>query len=171
MSDIRREKTQVSQLDIGMFVCELDRPWLDSPFMLEGVLIEEAEQIATIATLCEFVYIDRTVSVGNYFTAPPKEQVAIKRDGAIIRIQASANLKKSSNKNSGKNSGAEKKSTKTSATNDKFSFFDILKEIKASNQNPQPAAKRNDAGDGVMFNVHQVKNDNNSHNCFVKRIM
>ena len=159
MSDIRREKIQVSQLDIGMFVCELDRPWLDSPFMLEGVLIEEAEQIATIAALCEFVYVDRTVSVGNYFTAPPKEQVAIKRDGAIIRIQASANIKKHSNKNS----STEKKSNKIPTSIDKFSFFDVLKEIKASNQNPQPEAKKNGAADGVMFNVQHVKSESNSH--------
>jgi len=93
VSDIRREKTQVSQLDIGMFVCELDRPWLGTPFMLEGLLIEDHEQITTIASLCQFVYVDRTVSVGNHFTAPHKEQVAIKRDGAIVHLHASANKK------------------------------------------------------------------------------
>lgn len=58
MTDIRREKTQVSLLDIGMFVSELDRPWLGTPFMLEGILIEDNEQIATIASLCEFVYVE-----------------------------------------------------------------------------------------------------------------
>ena len=85
MTDIRREKTLVSLLDIGMFVAELDRPWLGTPFMLEGILIEDKEQIATIASLCEFVYVDRTVSVGRHFTAAPKEQIAIKRDGSVNR--------------------------------------------------------------------------------------
>ncbi|MBC7697702.1 MAG: DUF3391 domain-containing protein, partial [Bacteroidia bacterium] len=155
MNDIRREKTQVSQLGIGMFVCELDRPWLDSPFMLEGVLIEDDEQIATIAALCEFVYVDRTVSVGNYFTAPPKEQVAIKRDGAIIRIQASTSSNKTSSKN--KNVRAERQNIKPTSTNEKFSFFDVLKEIKASNQSSHSASINNATMPNALFNVHQLR--------------
>ena len=162
MSDIRREKTQVSQLDIGMFVCELDRPWLDSPFMLEGVLIEDDEQIATIAALCESVYVDRTVSVGNYFTAPPKEQVAIKRDGAIIRIQASASSNKTSSKN--KNVRAERQNIAPNSANDKFSFFNVLKEIKASNQNSDSASVNNPATASALFNVQQLRSTDNSSN-------
>ncbi|MGZ8262341.1 MAG: DUF3391 domain-containing protein, partial [Methylotenera sp.] len=115
MTDIRRVKTQVSQLDIGMFVCELDRPWLGTPFMLEGLLIEADEQIATIASLCQFVYVDRTVSVGNCFIAPPKEQVAINRDGAIVRLNPSANL-------SEKTDSSATKPNNTGTTNAKFSF-------------------------------------------------
>ena len=162
MSDIRREKTQVSQLDIGMFVCELDRPWLDSPFMLEGVLIEDDEQIATIAALCEFVYVDRTVSVGSYFTAPPKEQVAIERDGAVIRIQASAKSKKTSSKN--KSVSAKRQNIKSSSANDKFSFFDLLKEIKASNHNSHTSSVNHPATASALFNVQQLRSTDNSSN-------
>ncbi len=150
MSDIRREKTQVSQLDIGMFVCELDRPWLGTPFMLEGLLIEDHEQIATIASLCQFVYVDRTVSVGNHFTAPHKEQVAIKRDGAIVHLHASANKKTDGNAVKLNNAGA---------INERFSFFDVLKEIKASNQLTQPTVSKHDASDNIMFNS-QYTNSN-----------
>lgn len=162
MSDIRREKTQISQLDIGMFVCELDRPWLDSPFILEGVLIEDDEQIATISALCEFVYVDRTVSVGNYFTAPPKEQVAIKRDGAIIRIQASASSNKTSSKN--KNVRTERQNIKPTSANEKFSFFDVLKEIKASNQNSHSSLVNNPETTRALFNVQQLRSTDNSSN-------
>lgn len=168
MSDIRREKTQVSQLDIGMFVCELDRPWLDSPFMLEGVLIEDDEQIATIAALCEFVYVDRTVSVGNYFTAPPKEQVAIKRDGAIIRIQVSTSSNKTSSKN--KNVRAERQNIKPGSANEKFSFFEVLKEIKASNQSSHSASINNATTPNALFNVHQLRSTDNSSN-FIPEII
>ena len=168
MSDIRREKTQVSQLDIGMFVCELDRPWLDSPFMLEGVLIEDDEQIATIAALCEFVYVDRTVSVGNYFTAPPKEQVAIKRDGAIIRIQVSTSSNKTSSKN--KNVRAERQNIKPVSANEKFSFFEVLKEIKASNQSSHSASINNATTPNALFNVHQLRSTDNSSN-FIPEII
>lgn len=146
MSDIRREKTQVSQLDIGMFVCELDRPWLESPFMLEGLLIEDDEQLATLKTLCEFVYIDHTVSVGNYFIAPAKEQVAIKRDGAVIRINPLAG-------------GHQPSPWLTSKDNNKrFSFLDVLKEIKATNQAHSTTPVKKDNFDNAIYNVQHLKN-------------
>lgn len=152
MNDIRREKIPVSQLDIGMFVSELDRPWLGTPFMLEGILIEDSEQISTMASLCEYVYIDRTVSVGNHFTAPPKEQVAIKHDGAIIRISSSA---KSNKKSVSSNSNHSKEKS--------FSFFDVLKEIKESKQKAPSTNGKNGSNDhNLMFNVQSAhpKNDN-----------
>ncbi|MGZ8983785.1 MAG: HD-GYP domain-containing protein [Methylotenera sp.] len=140
-----------------MFVCELDRPWLGTPFMLEGLLIEDDEQIATIASLCQFVYVDRTVSVGNCFIAPPKEQVAINRDGAIVRLNPSANL-------SEKTDSSATKPNNTGTTNAKFSFFDVLKEIKASNQSAPSTSVKKDASSTVMLNVQYTKNVSNTTN-------
>ena len=40
------EKTAVTDLAIGMFVAELDRPWLDTPFLLQGFMIEEQTEFA-----------------------------------------------------------------------------------------------------------------------------
>ncbi len=51
-------KIDVSQLKKGMFVSELDRPWTETSFLLQGVLIEGAEEIAKFQTCCEHVYID-----------------------------------------------------------------------------------------------------------------
>ncbi len=48
----------VSDLKIGMHVTELDRPWLDTPFILQGFQITTAEEIDTLAEYCEFVYIE-----------------------------------------------------------------------------------------------------------------
>jgi len=151
MTDIRREKTQVSQLDIGMFVCELDRPWLGTPFMLEGLLIEEDEQISTIASLCEFVYIDRTVSVGRHFTAAPKEQVAIKRDGTLNRVTIDANTGQ-------RTSNSINKSTKLGTPNVKFSFLDILKEIHTGNQ-AALSGEANSTNSDAVFKVQYINED------------
>ncbi len=109
-----------------MFVCELDRTWLGTPFLLEGLLVEEQEQIDIIVSLCEYVIEDITVSVGEYFIAPAKEKVAIKGDGAIIRHNAKSNnpAKKTS-------SNAD---NKAEASQNKSSFFEVLKQIKASKQ-------------------------------------
>lgn len=57
-------------LKVGMFVADLDRPWVDTPFLLQGFLIENQEQIAMLRMHCEFVIIDRARSVGDEFAAP-----------------------------------------------------------------------------------------------------
>ena len=45
-------------LEKGMYVCELDIPWLDSPFIFQGFLITNEEELDQINHCCEFVYID-----------------------------------------------------------------------------------------------------------------
>ena len=51
-------KVEVSQLKKGMYVSELDRPWTETPFLLQGVLIESVEEISQFQKTCEYVYID-----------------------------------------------------------------------------------------------------------------
>jgi putative nucleotidyltransferase with HDIG domain len=51
-------KIDVNDLEHGMFVSELDRPWTETPFLLQGVLIESGEEIAEFRRLCNYVYID-----------------------------------------------------------------------------------------------------------------
>lgn len=50
----------VSGLKVGMYVCELDRPWLETPFILQGFKINTLQDIDTIAEYCEYVYIEGT---------------------------------------------------------------------------------------------------------------
>lgn len=52
------EKVNTEDLRIGLFVAELDRPWLDTPFLLQGFLIESESDLATLRQYCKFVYID-----------------------------------------------------------------------------------------------------------------
>lgn len=49
----------VSGLSVGMYVCELDRPWLDTPFVFQGFEIKSLNEIDTIAQHCEFVYVEQ----------------------------------------------------------------------------------------------------------------
>ncbi len=46
----------------GMYVTELDRPWLDSPFLFQGFLINSHSLLDEVKTVCEFVYIDAELS-------------------------------------------------------------------------------------------------------------
>ncbi|MEO7743589.1 MAG: HD-GYP domain-containing protein [Usitatibacter sp.] len=69
-----------SDLKVGMFVADLDRPWVDTPFLLQGFVIEDDDQIAALRTHCEYVIVDRARSLGDQFEAAPV--VAPARPGA-----------------------------------------------------------------------------------------
>src|SRR2546421_10907112 len=63
-------KIDTNDLKVGMFVADLDRPWVDTPFLLQGFLIENEEQILALKTHCEYVMVDRGRSTGAEFEAP-----------------------------------------------------------------------------------------------------
>lgn len=54
----RFKQIPIHQLQLGMYVSDLDRPWLESPFLVEGLLIRSPEEIKVLSELCEFVFID-----------------------------------------------------------------------------------------------------------------
>jgi HD-GYP domain-containing protein (c-di-GMP phosphodiesterase class II) len=53
------EVVATSDLKIGMYVQELDRPWLETPFMFQGFCIKTAEEIETLCKHCDYVYINK----------------------------------------------------------------------------------------------------------------
>ena len=55
---LKTQKLSTSNLSIGMYVSGLDRPWLETPFITQGFLIESAEDIGRLQKYCESVYID-----------------------------------------------------------------------------------------------------------------
>ncbi|MEI8305378.1 MAG: HD domain-containing phosphohydrolase [Burkholderiales bacterium] len=58
----RHPRLPVAQLRTGLFVADLDRPWLDTPFLLQGFLIESDDEIETLRRHCRFVHIDVQMS-------------------------------------------------------------------------------------------------------------
>jgi HD-GYP domain-containing protein (c-di-GMP phosphodiesterase class II) len=55
-------KVAVNDLAMGMFVAELDRPWLDTPFLMQGFILDNEEDLAHIQRLCKFVLVDPATS-------------------------------------------------------------------------------------------------------------
>jgi HD-GYP domain-containing protein (c-di-GMP phosphodiesterase class II) len=47
----------VNQLKIGMYVAELDRPWLETPFLFQGFYIRGQDEIDELRKFCDYVYI------------------------------------------------------------------------------------------------------------------
>lgn len=64
MQEIERIKVYVSDLKPGMYVAELDRPWLGTPFLFQGFPITSEEQIAQLRECCQHVFVDVTQSIG-----------------------------------------------------------------------------------------------------------
>ena len=55
-------RIDVNQLQVGMAVVELDRPWIDTPFLLQGFTISTQSDIRALQEHCEYVYIDPSIS-------------------------------------------------------------------------------------------------------------
>ena len=51
-------KVPTEELKLGMHVAELDRPWLETPFLLQGFPIEKQDDLDALRHICDYVYID-----------------------------------------------------------------------------------------------------------------
>jgi putative nucleotidyltransferase with HDIG domain len=68
-----KSKISVQDLRKGMYVTELDRPWLGTPFLFQGFEIQTDEDLQKLRELCQFVYV---------LEGDPKVSVAHTRDAA-----------------------------------------------------------------------------------------
>ncbi|WP_043319706.1 HD-GYP domain-containing protein [Microbulbifer sp. HZ11] len=62
---IQQAKVFVEDLQRGMFVSRLDRPWTRTPFALQGFYIRDLEEIRQLQKYCRFVYVDVIKTVGD----------------------------------------------------------------------------------------------------------
>lgn len=79
-----------------MYIAELDRPWLGSPFLMQGFRLEDLEQLRTLQSLCRHVLVDTrrsdqaSVSLlleklpGQPAEAPPPARERIDRAAASL---------------------------------------------------------------------------------------
>lgn len=76
-------KVLCSNLEKGMHVASLDRPWLETSFVLQGFIIRTDKEIEKLRETCSYVYIDRGLS---------------KVDGAVISSSVDQQRPRKSNK-------------------------------------------------------------------------
>lgn len=75
---MRLVKVPAMNLKPGMFVAELDRPWLETPFSLQGFVVRNTNEILYVSDYVDHVYIDAeyagrqtaTLDIPNKRTAP-----------------------------------------------------------------------------------------------------
>ena len=55
-------RTHVNDLQLGLYIAELDRPWIETPFLIQGFTINNTDELATLRELCEYVEVDMGLS-------------------------------------------------------------------------------------------------------------
>jgi putative nucleotidyltransferase with HDIG domain len=71
-----------------MYVTELDRPWVETPFLLQGFHLKTVAQIEEVSNYCKYVYIDETQDQWS----PPVERSALQTSRSnSIHIRSAAN--------------------------------------------------------------------------------
>ena len=98
-------KVQIKDLALGMFVAELDRPWLDTPFLLQGFVLDNEADLAQIRRLCKFVFVEPASSSADSIAAlslpppmkadPPRANVTVAQPIIITGSDASPKKKTS----------------------------------------------------------------------------
>lgn len=53
-----KKKIDVIDLRPGMYISELDRPWLETPFLFQGFELQTSQEMDLIKQHCQYVYID-----------------------------------------------------------------------------------------------------------------
>ena len=54
-------KVNAGDLVVGMYISELDRPWLDTPFLTQGFYVKNQNDIDIISGICDHVFVDSAV--------------------------------------------------------------------------------------------------------------
>ncbi len=73
-----KNKVAVQDLQFGMYVFELDRPWIETPFMFQGFNLRTEQQLEVLKKCCEYVYVDSERSTQDP-GRPPAAAAAPKR--------------------------------------------------------------------------------------------
>jgi HD-GYP domain-containing protein (c-di-GMP phosphodiesterase class II) len=55
---MERRQVAVGELQFGMYVAELDRPWTDTPFMFQGFHLRTDQQLDILKKFCKHVFVD-----------------------------------------------------------------------------------------------------------------
>ncbi len=53
-----RKQVSVEELQLGVYVAELDRPWTETPFMFQGFVLKDEKQLEVLKQHCKQVTID-----------------------------------------------------------------------------------------------------------------
>ena len=95
---MRRKPVAVGDLQFGMYIAELDRPWTETPFAFQGFRLRTEQQLQALRRICKHVFIDHSRDEprpgGVAKAAPPPSSAAGFAILGTAGYTAQANLKR-----------------------------------------------------------------------------
>ena len=82
----RFQKIHVDDLRLGMFISDLDRPWTESPFLLQGFTVNNIDELATLRELCDHVHVDLGLSRPVEDTSSQASHGGVKRSKVVSKM-------------------------------------------------------------------------------------
>lgn len=79
----------VDQLEFGMYVSKLDRPWTGTPFVFQGFVLKNDRQIDALKKFCKLVYVDPEKSEVKDPTRVTPEDLAKVRGSTVYTLAVS----------------------------------------------------------------------------------
>src|SRR5437868_15316772 len=71
---MRRKAIAVGELQFGMYVAELDRPWIGTPFAFQGFWLRTEQQLEALRKFCRHVLVDTDRSDAQKLTRARRPQ-------------------------------------------------------------------------------------------------
>jgi HD-GYP domain-containing protein (c-di-GMP phosphodiesterase class II) len=78
---VEQKTIRVDELQVGMYVAKLDRPWIETPYPLQGFYIKELGEVDQLRRYCRNVTID--LSRSRAVEAAPRQPMPAKPQAAV----------------------------------------------------------------------------------------
>ncbi len=72
-----KRKVHVLDLQMGMHISELDRPWIETPFLFQGFELRTSEEMEQLKKHCTYVYVD--TELGLDVAPKPRDKESVVR--------------------------------------------------------------------------------------------
>lgn len=77
----------VNDLTIGMYVAALDRPWTETPFLFQGFVIREQQELHLLREHCQSVWVDAKQSIGDSTQRLDRAAAPARSQALIAKVQ------------------------------------------------------------------------------------
>jgi hypothetical protein len=78
-TQLRTIRIPVSSLQVGMYISDIDRPWVETPFLLQGFHVKDLAEVDKVQLYCEYVYIEESYSPKAKFKSNHRMQMVTSR--------------------------------------------------------------------------------------------
>jgi HD-GYP domain-containing protein (c-di-GMP phosphodiesterase class II) len=80
LGDLLKKRITIAELQFGMYVAELDRPWTETPFKFQGFVLKTHQELELLGKYCSVVFVDpdrRELVTSLTDTIPPQARAKV----------------------------------------------------------------------------------------------